>query len=258
MPGTTELIVPSLKALQFYRPKHRFTVNGKWVPSVSKVARQFTPPFDTEKWSAYVAKRDGKTVEQVLAEWEAKREASTQLGELVHAGIEKHLLGDHVGAALHCMMSPGCDSGDPLARFEAWAEHVGPRIAGPASVNGVPAIEGLVYHREFLYAGISDLLGETVKSGNLVVFDWKTNGTYAEDNKYGDTLLAPFEDLPSCEHTSYSIQTSLLRMAYESHGIEVAATAHVWIGEGGMLKLKAGMDLRERLADFFRTKGGVA
>lgn len=242
------LDIPALNALRFTEHNHRFTVNGEWVPSVSKVTRQWGKPFDQDKWSKIIAKREGVTQEEILARWEAKKNESVALGEFVHTAIELFLdptapdnaLEEHVESM----------STEAHERFHVWSSKVVNRFDGPVFINGKPAIEFPVYHKEFRYAGFGDLFAET-KAG-IWVFDWKTNGEYNQENKYGDKMLAPFEDLPNCEHSEYSIQGCLLRMALESHGITTAGSATAWLGPKGALKIKVGMDLRDRLAEVLR------
>ena len=248
--------VPGLARLHFFKPRHRFTVDGKWLPSVSAVGRKFKPPFDADVVAERLAVKRSTTKEAILAEWEAKKQASVALGEELHTAIELYLGISEPATAGAMVAHMAYMSEEAHQRFAVWESRVAPRLTGVAIVNGIRAIELPVWHATLGYAGIADLLA--VAEGKLWLFDWKTNGEFREDSPYGDKLLAPFEDLPSCEYTEYSLQATLLRMALASHGVETAGAALVWLGPNGQYRASVALDLSQRLEEVLRTDAGLS
>lgn len=246
------LDLPTLVGLRFDPQWHTYSYRGRRLPSISKVTRQFLPVFDRDGYAARIAKKRGITPAEVIAEWDAKRDASVVLGEEVHTAINLFLLPETPELAVSLDMHLSTMSLEAHERFGVWVAKVSPRIEDVIMLNGVPAIEQPVNHLTLGYAGKHDLFAQT-KAG-IWYCDWKTNGEYNTENRFGDRCLAPFDDLPACEHVEYSIQGSLNRMALESHGVETAGSFVAWMGPEGQLKVRVGMDLRERLTEALTKK----
>jgi ATP-dependent exoDNAse (exonuclease V) beta subunit len=64
-------------------------------------------------------------------------------------------------------------------------------------------------------AGTMDNLSYNKESGELVIFDYKTNKIINRKNKYGDRLLHHLDHLDDCEFNKYGIQIWLYKLIIE-------------------------------------------
>lgn len=74
--------------------------------------------------------------------------------------------------------------------------------------------EVVVGDDEFFFAGQVDRPFE-VGENELAIFDFKSDGQIKTENKYGTTLLKPFEHLPDTNFSKYTIQLNMYRAAIE-------------------------------------------
>jgi len=88
-------------ALSFVEDKHIYymrkkdgNITSKW-PSVSKIVKQFHPPFDSEGLSLKVAKGDRVRQKEILAEWKQAGKESVNLGSRVHYELEKMIIEEY-------------------------------------------------------------------------------------------------------------------------------------------------------------------
>ena len=79
--------------LTFEEDNHIYTMNGrKDYPSVSKVLKQFYTEFPTEEASYNKAGGDPQKQQQLIEEWAAAGDYSTNMGSRVHYVLEKSII----------------------------------------------------------------------------------------------------------------------------------------------------------------------
>ena len=88
-------------ALSFVESKHIYymrnkngNVISKW-PSVSKIVKQFHPPFDSQGLSFKIAQGDPVRQKELLAEWKQAGTDSVNLGSRVHYELEKMIVEEY-------------------------------------------------------------------------------------------------------------------------------------------------------------------
>ena len=74
--------------IKFNPVRHTYTHDGRLLPSVTGIIKKLVPPFDKAGLSAKVAAKQGKRVEDVLAEWAAKGELGLATGTTLHNAIQ--------------------------------------------------------------------------------------------------------------------------------------------------------------------------
>lgn len=201
-----EAINPKTGKKVVYNDKwHTYTLDGgKKLTSSTKFVKQFFPPFDSDKWSAIIAKRDGKTQAQVLKEWADKAKTSTDFGTGVHEYVEA------------------------LLKKEVPVRNNNPRVK--AVRNNVRAtVESLI--QEWEPIGIEKIVFNDKVSGTLDVLfkhkweenryllgDWKTNKEITKDNKYNQYGLSPIQHIPDTNFYHYALQLSLYQFLLVSEG----------------------------------------
>lgn len=89
--------------LSFVENKHIYymitpsgEITSKW-KSVSKIVKQFHPPFDSEGLSLKIAKGDREKQRELLAEWKQAGTDSVNLGSRVHYELEKMIVEEYGG-----------------------------------------------------------------------------------------------------------------------------------------------------------------
>lgn len=163
---------------------------------VTTIIKQFTPTFDTNKWSKFVAERDGKTQDEVLFEWKIKSDISIKKGKEIHKRIENY-----------------------LKSFDIEKNTIDTVLASYiSSFQGQVESEKKIYNQEKSIIGIPDLI--IFNSNKVSVLDWKTSEKIKISNKY-EKLLGAVNYLDNCDLNVYSLQLSFYAYLLELQGFEV-------------------------------------
>lgn len=183
--------------VRFDEEKHRYFLKGKRLANVGSIVKQFKEPFDSDYWAGRKAKERGITKAAILAEWKAKGDVANAKGTRFHTHAQNRMLGKRTT----------CDTPEARA-FDVWWEEARKNLE-------VVLCELILHTDEYGISGTADLLALSRKTGLLHIFDWKTNGKFETDSKYGKRLLPPFSHLPECSLSEYSLQVGLYRLMAE-------------------------------------------
>lgn len=170
--------------------------------SCSKFYNQFVPPFDAERIAADFARRTGRTVDEILTQWEHKRKQALAFGTTLHRTIQDSL-------------EPGNTNGqhDPHFIWDTrppeyhqwyhWYTKSRQQFTPIATelVIGCP-IAGI--------GGTIDALMWRPSTNTIHIFDWKT-GKFRDTNHY-ENLLSPFDSYPAGELQKYSLQQTVYKI----------------------------------------------
>jgi ATP-dependent exoDNAse (exonuclease V) beta subunit len=160
-------------------------------------------PFDKGAISAKVAAREGRPVGEVLAEWKQKSHVAVEAGKRLHTVAEGVLKGNAATVQQA-----------EVSAVAAWRRFW---YAARSHMNVVKC-EEILFDKDFWIAGTLDALLYSLKTKQNHVFDWKT-GKFEVENRWGETLLAPFDDQPATHLVEYSLQVSLYRLMLERAGV---------------------------------------
>lgn len=163
---------------------------------VTTLIKQFIPIFNTEKWSNFVAQRDGKTQAQILLEWKVKSDNSIKKGKQIHKKIENYLKTCEIEKNII----------DPVL-----ASYI-------SSFFGNAKSEEKIYNQENSIIGIPDLI--IYNNNKVSILDWKTNEKIKRNNSY-EKLLSPLDSLDNCDLNIYTLQLSLYAYLLELRGYEI-------------------------------------
>ena len=81
------MLLTSAEEVEFREKTHQYFRFGREYLSQSSFVKIFEPKFDREGRSRMVAKARGVTQEQVLREWDKKRDDAAEYGTGIHAVI---------------------------------------------------------------------------------------------------------------------------------------------------------------------------
>ena len=201
--------------LTFEEDKHIYTMNGrKDYPSVSKVLKQFYTEFPSEEISYHKAGGDPQKQQQLLDEWAAAGEYSTNMGSRVHYVLEKNVIERNGNYKEVRQPIFDCDltqmmKGDAMInagkKYIDLMEERGAVLLDTEMVLGDP---------ELGYTGQPDkiwlMMNRAKTEFGFVVTDWKTNKKKNfQETSYTKRLKDPFGKFPDTALGHYYLQLPL-------------------------------------------------
>ena len=198
--------------LTFEEENHIYTMNGKKdYPSVSKVLKKFYTEFPTEEAAYNKAGGDPQRQQELIEEWAAAGEYSTNMGSRVHFVLEKNVI--ERNGKYKEVRQPifDCDltqimKGDNMIaagnKYIKLMEERGAVLLDTEMVLGDP---------ELGYVGQPDkvwlIMNRTQTEFGLVITDWKTNKpkNFLETS-YTKRLKEPFGKYPDTALGHYYLQ----------------------------------------------------
>ena len=201
--------------LTFEEDKHIYTMNGrKDYPSVSKVLKQFYTEFPSEEISYHKAGGDPQKQQQLLDEWAAAGEYSTNMGSRVHYVLEKNVIERNGNYKEVRQPIFDCDltqmmKGDAMInagkKYVDLMEERGAVLLDTEMVLGDP---------ELGYTGQPDkiwlMMNRAKTEFGFVVTDWKTNKKKNfQETSYTKRLKDPFGKFPDTALGHYYLQLPL-------------------------------------------------
>ena len=201
--------------LTFEEENHIYTMNGKKdYPSVSKVLKKFYTEFPTEEAAYNKAGGDPQKQQQLIEEWAAAGEYSTNMGSRVHFVLEKNVIernGKYKEVRqpiFDCDLSQIMKGDNMIAagnKYIKLMEERGAVLLDTEMVLGDP---------ELGYVGQPDkvwlIMNRTQTEFGLVITDWKTNKPKNfQETSYTKRLKDPFVKYPDTALGHYYIQLPL-------------------------------------------------
>jgi len=172
------------------------TETGETYTSVTTFIGKYKKPFDKDKWSKYVAQRDGLSQEEVLDKWSNITTTAQNRGTNVHLIMENYIKEKKIEKG-----------------YEEFVDSFIKKTNGIILPDSKILSEELLYSHEHKLAGTADLI---VENKNIFyVMDFKTNKKFNYTNKYNEYFFEPIDYLPQCEFTTYTIQLSIYARMHE-------------------------------------------
>jgi hypothetical protein len=198
--------------LTFEEDKHIYTMNGRRdYPSVSKVLKKFYTEFPTEEAAYNKSGGDPQKQQELIEEWAAAGDYSTNLGSRVHYMLEKSLIEKYGGykevrqPIFDCDLTQLMKSDNMIFAGKRYLELMENRkveLLDTEMVLGDPDLG---------YTGQPDKVWLTLnKTGDefgLLITDWKTNKPKNfQENNYTKRLKDPFGQYPDNALGHYYLQ----------------------------------------------------
>jgi len=203
------------QGLTFDEPNHVYSWEKEKVQySVSGLIKKFIIPTDFFAISEVVAKKEGRTAEEIRKRWEFKKNKSCRLG------TEVHLFGELYPFNPHLTPSNGYEK----AVVKFWS-------GLPDFI--VPVVMELqMYHKKYKFAGTADILLYDTRDGSYIIADYKTNEDLFK-NFRGKKLKAPFDHLLENSFNKYQLQLSFYQLLFEQLGLTVSKRKLIWLRPSG-------------------------
>ena len=198
--------------LSFEEENHIYTMNGKKdYPSVSKVLKKFYTEFPTEEAAYNKAGGDPQRQQELIEEWAAAGEYSTNMGSRVHFVLEKNVIErngkykDVRQPIFNCDLTQMMKGDNMIAagnKYIKLMEERGAVLLDTEMILGDPEL-GYVGQPDKVWLIMNRLQTEF----GFVISDWKTNKPKNfQETSYTKRLKEPFGKYPDTALGHYYLQ----------------------------------------------------
>jgi hypothetical protein len=217
--------------ITYYDEPHTYFVGDKQLVSTTTFIAKFKKKFDSETKAEEFAERKGLNPEDVLDEWDFKRDFSCLKGTLIHKYAE-----DYYNNKIFPYRSEpfikmfGVDIMKPKFDKLVTLFH---KFYNDSKENLIPIkSEWIIGDVELGISGCVDQLFYNKKSGLLEIWDYKSNKKISTQSAYKNRFKHPIEHLDECEINSYSLQLSLYKYIIERNtNLKIGNCYLVWLFE---------------------------
>lgn len=221
--------------LEFEESTHTYKVLGEQLSSASSTISNFYDPFDTYRVAGFVAKKRGITKEEVLKEWDDKRDFACHKGHVVHAFGEDYMF-DRTREKDYPEFSGYMDA--IINFWDSLPSHIVPAIA-----------ELKMYSKQFNLAGTADIILYDKNRKGFIIADYKTNIDLFKNFK-NKKLKAPFNNLLECPMSKYKVQLSIYHYLFEQTGFKILDRVIIWLKEDGSFEKYHTEDLTNKIKTY--------
>jgi len=217
---TASEIIDFFKDLIFKEEGHLYYVNEIPIEnSVSSLIKNYCKSFDKNKNSLEVSLKRNLSQEEILKDWDNKRDIA------ILKGKKAHLFGELYPFNRDLRPQSPYD----IATMKFWNDlppHVIPIIT-----------EVKMYHKEKMYAGTADGILYNTLTGFYNIIDYKTNIDLFKNFK-GQRMLGVFSHLLDNPFNKYQIQLSYYQILLEQiEDIKVSTRKLIWLKSDGNYEL---------------------
>lgn len=224
-----DIISKTFEGLSFEEDKHLYFLDDRPLKiSVSGLISNYYEKFDSYGNSLRVAKREGRTQEEVLQEWADKAKVGTDLGSRVH------LFGEFYPFDRSLKPKDGYE--EAIVKF--WNDL--PDFIIPVKM------ELRMFHKKYKFAGTADILLYNTRTKTFIIGDYKTNIDLFKNFK-GKKMFSPFSELFDCSFNKYQLQLSYYQLLFEQTGLKVSDRKLIWLLPNGNYEMYSLTDYTEIL-----------
>lgn len=215
------------KKVLFKEDTHEYFLGDKKLKSVTSYLSEFKNEFDSDYWSKKIAKRDNKTQDEILEEWNNKSKKACDIGTAIHKIFEDYTLNNYSiinGAYCFDLMEVDLEFVNELKIKSIVAINFIIDFFETKRLNPIYS-EYIVYNN--VLAGQIDMICED-KEGNIYILDFKTNSEI-KTNSYGKTMKDIFSFLDDHSFNHYSLQLSIYKKLI-NHDVKKTYLVHITDG----------------------------
>ena len=212
---------------KFFPEDHHYEFKGKRVgTSVTTFYAQFENSFNAQEMAEKVATKEGKSVQEVLDEWEYKNKFACTKGSTCHEYAQhlwsknkyKPLFFDNSTEYFHAVRKVKVQANKIYIDYQDRLEHL--------------ADEFVIGSEEYDIASAIDHLFINKLTGGLVLVDYKTNVDLYKSDKYAKNMKAPLSNLKDTTLNHYAIQLSIYKYIVEKYtDLKIDEFFIVWFSE---------------------------
>ena len=255
----------SFENVFFIDKNHTYKINGNDAKcSVTTLLKKYTPEFKGEKPAKAIAAKRGLSVDDVMREWEYKKEYSCHKGTEFHKFAENYLARKQISldenAVKQFFMSK--NSMSVMEDFKAYKKEMLDMISNflkfynwYKETYSIVKSELVIGDPDTKICGTIDNLSLNEKTGELAIFDYKTNQNIKTEGYKKETLLEPFNHLQNCEMVKYSLQLWIYKLILEKNtSYKVGDLYIVWVAKENNYELMPALNLSREANDILKTE----
>jgi len=218
-------LLDAFKSVIYIDKDHTYEIHGKKTKySVTKLLNKYKKPFDANKFSKSIAKKDGVDQQTVLDKWDFVRDYANHKGTEFHLFVENYLerrkmMIDRASITRFFQARKDFYYADSV---ENYYKEFAKMVVNFLKFYDWYMEEHILIKSEFVIgderskiAGTLDNLSLNTKTHDLVIFDYKTNKKIESENRYGEKLLKHLDHLDNCELNIYALQLWLYKLIIE-------------------------------------------
>lgn len=229
-----DLELSIFKRISFIEQTHEYLIDGEPSnsPSVTQLLKKFKRPFEQDRVAARVAERTGLTVEQIKKEWQLNNLYARTIGSMLHKYIESTYTNEHLEYN-GSFDGLGTDEREKIkTTFPILVKHFVDFYKNNQHIECLRSELALGDINDTRVCGMLDILAYNSKTDQYEILDFKTNKKMSSSSEFAN-LLYPFEDLPECEISEYTVQLNTYKYLIEkSTNLKIDALKIVWINAG--------------------------
>ena len=200
----------------FNEEDHSYYLNFKRCISTTELIGRYKKKFETDIMSSLVAKRDGRTKDDVIAEWDEKRITSQIRGTELHKCAE-------------LMFQSKGYKPDPIVTEKLY-KMLHQFHADYKNILALVRAELVVGDDTWGVCGMIDKLFYNTIENELQIWDYKTNKEIKTTSKY--KMINGLNHLQECEFNTYSLQLSIYKKIIEKNtSLKIGKSYLCWINE---------------------------
>ena len=217
----------AFKDFVFFENGHYYEYKGGRVGiSVTRFIEEFTNEFDKYGVAERVANKEGKTIQQVLDEWEYKNKFACAKGSTCHEYAQsiwsgekwQALVFDESEEYLNAVGKIRMQARTFYYDYKDRLEHL--------------ADEFIIGSEEYDIASAIDHLFINKLTGGLVLVDYKTNSDIHKNERYAKKMKVPLSHLKDTTLNHYAIQLSIYKYIVEKYtNLKFEEMFIVWFSE---------------------------
>lgn len=200
----------------FNEEDHSYYLNLKRCISTTELISRYKKKFETDIMSSLVAKRDGRTKDDVIAEWDEKRITSQIRGTELHKCAE-------------LMFQSKGYKPDPIVTEKLY-KMLRQFHSQYKDILALVRAELVVGDNTWGVCGMIDKLFYNTVENELQIWDYKTNKEIKTTSKY--KMINGLNHLQECEFNTYSLQLSIYKKIIEKNtSLKIGKSYLCWINE---------------------------
>jgi hypothetical protein len=217
--------------IKYFDEPHKYYIGDRELVSATTFIGKFKEKFETQVMAENYAKKRGLKVEDVINDWDYKRDFSTVKGSAVHLYAE-NMWNNKIFPYDPAPVIKRFGLDTIKEKYDKCISHF-TKFYDDAKDNLIPIkMELVVGDEEYGIAGQIDGFFYNTKSNEFQIWDYKTNKEIKKTNDFGKTYKAPISHLAECEFNTYSLQLGLYKHIIERNtNIKIGDCFLVWINE---------------------------
>lgn len=234
------------KHIKYFDAPHKYYIGEQELLSGTSFLGKLKPKFDAQKMAKGTAKKTKRSVEDILEEWDYKRDFSAMKGTFVHSYAENFWSNKIFPYDWELPKQRFGEDG-ALNLRERYEECIRlfEDFYKDASSSLIPIASELVVGDQHLpvydedgelissgVAGMVDGLFWNEKQNELQIWDYKTNGKIRMSSEYRKRFNPPIAFIEECEYETYSLQLNLYKYIIQKNtNLKIGKCYLVWLHE---------------------------